>query len=1349
MGFSQLHALSPTGTCSPFDENGDGLVVGEGCGIFLLKRLDDAIADGDTIHAIIKGIGLSNDIGGSLLAPMTDGQLRAMRTAYEEAGLRPQDIDHIECHATGTPIGDATEVKSLKELWGDDHWQTKQCVLGSVKSNVGHLLTAAGSAALMKTILAMKKGTLPPTANFNTPNPEMALDESPFTVLKTSRPWKKRDDQTPRRGAVSAFGFGGINAHVILEEWDPEFNLDQGKTETPVTIETQTGRAPDIAIIGMDASFGKWDTLRAFQERVLGGRSEDEPTTPNGWWGIEQSAWYRLQGLNHTPFKGFYSDAIEIPRDMFRIPPKELEDMLPQQLLMLKVAARALIDCGITPKSATLGEHDALNQKTGVFIGIGLDLNATNFSFRWSLANKAKEWAKQLGLELNENELADWIDSLRDAFVPPLTANRTMGALGSIVASRIAREFRIGGPAYTVSSEENSSIRALEIAVRALQDGSLDQAVAGAVDLNGDMRSVLTTHHDRAYSPSGTCRPFDAQADGGIVGEGAAAVVLKRLEDAVRDGDRIYSVIKGIGTASGGGVESRVPTESAYAAAVKRAYQDADVEIDTVTMIEANGSGNPDDDFIESRALSRLFTKHEGDQCLVTSAKADIGHAGAASGIASLVKTSLCLYQEILPPLRGIDQLREEFQPSGHRLFCAKNAQYWLRNKTSGPLRAGMSSFGLDGNCSHVVLESYEHKSEPHVQTERLQPLGNRSEGLFFVEANNVQALEIGLGRLRTFIEHDSDAPVERLARRWWQNNREESSKALAVAFVARNGAELITQIDFAKPTLKDTSDNPVQFSARQHLPPFIRDRVFFNSNPLGPKGKLAFVYPGSGNQYLRMGQNLSVQWPEIFRNQFAENDTLKSQFQPDLFWNGESAAALKEDHKAALFGQVALGTAVSDLVSSFGVRADAVVGYSLGEMAGFFSLKAWNDRDEMHRRIDESTLFTEDLAGEFKAARKTWKVPSNTTVDWALGVIDRPAKVVRAALTDHKKVYNLIVNTLHECVVGGDPHAVEKLVKKLDCEFFPLHGVTTVHCEIAEEVQGPYRELHLLPTKAPRDVQFYSGAWGTAYNLNSDSAADSVLAQALYGIDYPKVVESAYDDGVRLFIEMGPGGSCSRMIGEILGDRPHVARTVCKQGQEITTTVLRTLAQLISERVPVDLSVLYGQETTILDDHTTSPDTPILSVPTGADSIEVMMPQRSSETVAVTPPEADLPDPETIFEIPEVPQPIPVSPEPSFTIPIQLPAAATDPSTRQWLETEAIKVQAHDTYLRFAAQTSKALEEAIALQMSLAESVISGQTPPPAQSIMSSDTASPVGATLRGRPAPVNIPAPPANANP
>ncbi|MDH3455129.1 MAG: polyketide synthase, partial [Desulfuromonadales bacterium] len=129
MGFSQLHALSPSGTCSPFDANGDGLVVGEGSGMFLLKRTEDAVCAGDHIYAVIRGIGLSNDLGGSLLAPASEGQLRAMRSAYEQAGWAPSEVDLIECHATGTPVGDVVEFSSLKSLWGDAGWQSGQCVI--------------------------------------------------------------------------------------------------------------------------------------------------------------------------------------------------------------------------------------------------------------------------------------------------------------------------------------------------------------------------------------------------------------------------------------------------------------------------------------------------------------------------------------------------------------------------------------------------------------------------------------------------------------------------------------------------------------------------------------------------------------------------------------------------------------------------------------------------------------------------------------------------------------------------------------------------------------------------------------------------------------------------------------------------------------------------------------------------------------------------------------------------------------------------------------------------------------------------------------------------------------------
>ena len=233
MGFSQLRALSKSGQCTPFDQSADGLIVGEGAGLVVMKRLPDALRDGDHIYATIEGIGLSNDIEGNILAPSSEGQIRAMRMAYESAGWNPNQVDLIECHATGTPIGDAVEFNSLKELWSSLEWDSGQCVLGAAKSNVGHLLTGAGGAGLIKTLLAMKHGTLPPIANFSEAGGEIDLVESPFSVLTQSRAWQRRSPDTPRRAAVSAFGFGGINAHVLVEEWREEAPPGSFTTKEP------------------------------------------------------------------------------------------------------------------------------------------------------------------------------------------------------------------------------------------------------------------------------------------------------------------------------------------------------------------------------------------------------------------------------------------------------------------------------------------------------------------------------------------------------------------------------------------------------------------------------------------------------------------------------------------------------------------------------------------------------------------------------------------------------------------------------------------------------------------------------------------------------------------------------------------------------------------------------------------------------------------------------------------------------------------------------------------------------------------------------------------------------------
>jgi len=232
-----------------------------------------------------------------------------------------------------------------------------------------------------------------------------------------------------------------------------------------------------------------------------------------------------------------------------------------------------------------------------------------------------------------------------------------------------------------------------------------------------------------------------------------------------------------------------------------------------------------------------------------------------------------------------------------------------------------------------------------------------------------------------------------------------------------------------------------------------------------------------------------------------------------------------------------------------------------------------------MYSRMQESTLFTHDLAGECRAARTAWGLADDQQVNWSLGVVMAPADQVRAEISALSRVYLLIINTPDECVVGGDSTAVTELVGRLGCHFFPLYGVTTVHCEVAQPVATPYHDLHLFTTNPPQGVTFYSGAKGDRFEPTQENCAAAILDQALHGIDYPATIEAAYRDGVRLFLEMGPGNSCSRMISRILEGRPHLARSACFNGQDQILTLLRLLASLIAERVPLDLSPLCMAE--------------------------------------------------------------------------------------------------------------------------------------------------------------------------
>jgi acyl transferase domain-containing protein/3-hydroxymyristoyl/3-hydroxydecanoyl-(acyl carrier protein) dehydratase len=1219
MGFSQLRALSPSGKCSPFDAQADGLVVGEGSGIFVLKRLSDALKYGDNILGVICGAGLSNDQHGNLLAPAKEGQLRAMNQAYELAGWRPTHPDMIECHATGTPVGDAVEFESLRELWGESGWAVGQCSIGSVKSTVGHLLTGAGSAALAKVLLAISAKVRPPQANFSKPASGLRYSGGPFRVLTEAEEWKPRRPTVPRRAAISGFGFGGVNGHLLVEEYVgqtyvtpsqkpsgssvavPSLKLPQQKpTRSYSTPDVNVELEHEIAIVGQAVHIGPMETLAAFQQHIFGHPASTPKPKVNGW------------GLATDPCpSGYFVEQLRVALDRYRIPPKEMEEMLPQQLLMLTTASAALEDCkGKDGNSAEGDPH------TGVFIGLGLDLNTTNFHLRWM--------GHRLFHELgdNPNFTPEFEAELLDSISPALNANRTMGALGSITASRIARAFGFGGPSFTVCSEETSSMRALELAVRSLRSGELNRAIVGGVDLAGDPRALLSTAVDRPYDIKAEAAPF-TQHSSALAGEGAVAIVLKRLEDAINDGDRVYAILKGVGSAVGGATNQVGTNAATYASSMMRACADATLDPAEIDYLETAATGHLSDDTPEAEAIAALLKAQARRISPTLSAvRGQVGQLGAASGLAGLVKASLVLQNQILPPGPNGDNPLPSLASVVEQCFWSSEPGYWLKDHST-TRRAMIASTSLDGTVSHAILEEFP-VTEPG-----LKPLGQRNEGLFVLEADSAAELVDQLDKFASWIEPRTKLSIHDLAATWHSHNPRNYGKRRALTMVPRSTEELFDQILYCQECLQNNPDQPIPSPTSPEVRPAFRDRVFYNPNPLGVRAKIAYVYPGSGNHFAHMGQDLSVQWPQVLCQQQKESRRLRSQYAPQQFWRDHIPETTTA--RECLFGQVAVGTLGSDVLKLFSIRADALVGLSLGESAGLFGLRVWMERDDMLARIDKSTIFISDLAPPFRAARQFFDLDRRVNIEWVSGVLPVPADDVRAALRPGLKVYLLIVTTPNECVIGGLRADVELLLTQFDVTFFPLQNVTIAHCEVGRVVEAAYYEMHTLTVTPPPTLAVYSGASARPYRATAAACADSITAGLINTIDFPAVIESAYRDGVRVFLEVGPGNSCTRMITATLGTRPHVARAITAPRQDSVSLIYRLLAQLISERVSADTSVLYPIDST---PKTNSANIArVITVPVGA------IPSNLPELILVVP---QAPVQEAVHEaLPPVPPPV------------------------------------------------------------------------------------------------------------
>ncbi|MGG4046141.1 MULTISPECIES: beta-ketoacyl synthase N-terminal-like domain-containing protein [Paenibacillus] len=485
-GFRALQAVSKTGQSRPFHSQADGLVPAEGCGFVALKRLPDAVRDGNRVLGVIRAVGLSNDGGRSgLLAPSAAGQAAAMRQAYRQSGLSPSDISLIECHATGTPLGDATEIGSMSDVFAG----LRDVPIGSIKSNIGHALTAAGIAGLIKVLGSLNSGMLPPSL-FGEETIE-ALRESPFRLLREAEPWRC---DGRRRAAINSFGFGGNNAHLIVEQYEP---------------------APERAAVGtvvrlspMERAVAREDGRRAPTDGRLAIVGIGAIVADGG--GTDDFA-AALFGLDQQP-RSTKAETVELPLAGIAVPPNDLMRALPQQLQMLKAAKAAVAEARELP-----------SERTGIYIGMQIDAEIARHCARMRLAERqpVQSAAARDGVQL---------EAARERIFPQLDAPTLVGLLPNIPANRLNKLLNVSGPGFTVSSEELSGITALAIAARALREGELDAAIVGAVDFSGEYV------HETAVAEW-------AGPDAATAGDAAVAIVVKRLADAERDRNVIYAVL--------------------------------------------------------------------------------------------------------------------------------------------------------------------------------------------------------------------------------------------------------------------------------------------------------------------------------------------------------------------------------------------------------------------------------------------------------------------------------------------------------------------------------------------------------------------------------------------------------------------------------------------------------------------------------------------------------------------------------------------------------------------------------------------------------------------------------------
>ncbi|MEH2264771.1 PfaB family protein [Nostoc sp.] len=1166
MLFSGVQGYAENGISRPLDKSSRGLIPADGVGMVMLKRYSDAVRDGDNILATICGNGLSNDGKGKhLLSPNPKGQVLAFERAYNEAKFSPKSIDYLECHATGTLLGDTTEFNSIETFFGQNQAAP---LVGSAKANTGHLLTAAGMVGLTKVILSMSHGVIPPTMNISDPLTSEKGTISAEKIVRKATAWPNNNAPI-KRAAISAFGFGGTNSHLILEQG----NTTESVESTPPVPPTK------IAIVGMDAFFGNCNGLDAFERSIYDGTQHFTSLPPQRWHGIEnQENVLKEYGLTDGKAPvGAYIKDFEIDTLSCKIPPNEIDKLNPQQLLLLKVSDRAV-------KDAKLQEGG----NVAVIVAAETEFSVHQLQQRWNLSWQVKDGLLNQGISLPAEQLAQLETIVKDSIHQPVEIGEYVSHIANIMASRISALWNFTGPAFTVSAGENSALKALEIAQMLLATGEVDAVVVGAVDLAGGVENVLFRSQFAPINTGVNTLGYDQQANGWTVGEGAGAVVLKRYEAAKEDNERIYAVIDAMSFVQGNSTLSDAPVKpdaSAISDVCKQAFEMAEIQPTEVNYVEVFGSGVPQEDEAEITGLLQAYPKvGNGLHCALGSVKSNIGHTYTASGIASLIKTALCLYYRYIPATPKWSGVKTPQVWEGSPFYVAMESRPWFVDKGGTRRIAAINSMGIDGSYAHLILS--EEPSQEERDNRYLQQMPFH---LFPIAVSDRTTISDLLNNLQNTIEASSS--LSATASETFATFQQHSNPKYVLSITGRNTKDLLKEIESARKGVNNAFENGTDWQTPLGS--------YFTAKPLGKTGAVAYVYPAAVNSYIGIGRSVFRLFPKVFEDLKSNNlynraaDVEKLVYPrslPKLTTRQLETLEkqLLDDSLAMFESEIAFARYMTAIFrDDFQVKPQSVFGYSLGETSMMVAQGVWSDFEGGSNTLNSSPLFGDKLSGPKNAVREYWGLtdsPNNNL--WNTYVLMATPSQVRECLKHENRVYLTQINTPEEVLIAGDDAACKRVIETLGCNAFPAPFDHVIHCEAMRSQYEEIKKVNTLPSQNLPGIVFYSAADYQPIVLDSDAIAGGVgeaiahnIAKGLcQELDFPQLVNRVYGDGVKIFLEAGAGNVCSRWIDKILGNQEHITVSLNRRGMDDHAAMVKALAKLLSHQVNVDLSPLYSK---------------------------------------------------------------------------------------------------------------------------------------------------------------------------